>query len=107
VKEDIANDTIKSEGFTESDESDVITPKTKDDTIISKDSSQITIESGEYSDNGSSKNEKTMKENEEIAGHTPSENTIEATQATHPTQIQQLQHQQTEMAVAIEPNNTA
>jgi hypothetical protein len=35
-----------------------------------------------------------MKENEEIAVHTPSEDTIEATHPTHPTQIQQLQHQQ-------------
>jgi hypothetical protein len=43
-------------------------------------------------------------ENEEIAAHTPSDGRI---QATHPTQIQQLQHQQTEMAVAIEPNNAA
>ena len=49
-----------------------------------------------------------MKENEEIASHMPSEYTIEATHPTHPTPIQQLQHQQTELAVAIvESNNTA
>ena len=52
VKEDIANGTIKSEGFTsESDESDLSTANTKDDAIMSKDSSQISIETGEYSDN--------------------------------------------------------
>jgi len=87
--------------------SDVTTAKPKDDAIISKDSSQISTESNEYSDNSPSKNEKTVKENEEIAVHPPSDGRIQATQATHPTQIQQLQHQQTELAVAVEPNNTA
>jgi hypothetical protein len=47
-----------------------------------------------------------MKEHEEISGHSPSEDTIEATHPTHPTQIQQLQHQQTEIAVAVVESNS-
>jgi hypothetical protein len=35
--------------------------------------SEISIETGKYSDNIPSKNEKTVKENEEIAGHTRSD----------------------------------
>jgi hypothetical protein len=88
----------------ESDESDVITAKTKDDATMSKDSSEISIEICKHSDNIPSKNEKPVKENEEIAGGSPPDGRIQATQATP---IQQLQHQQTEMAVAIEPNNAA
>jgi hypothetical protein len=102
-EEETANDSTRNEDFTsESDESDVSTAKTKDDAIISKNSSQISTETREYSDNNPSKKEKTMKENEEIAGHTPSNGRI---QATHPTQIQQLQHQQTELAVAVVESN--
>jgi len=79
-EEETANDSTKSESFTsesdEMDESDVSTAKTKDDAIISEDSSQTSIETREYSNNGISKNEKTMKENEEIAGHHPSKDGI-------------------------------
>jgi hypothetical protein len=80
VEEETTDQSTRREGHTsESDESDVSTAKTKDDAIISKDSSQISTEAREYSDNRPSKNEKTMKENEEIASHSPSEDTIEAT----------------------------
>jgi len=80
-EEETANDSTKSESFTsesdEMDESDVSTAKTKDDAIISEDSSQTSIETREYSNNGISKNEKTMKENEEIAVHPPSDGRIQ------------------------------
>jgi hypothetical protein len=83
-EKETANDSIRNEDFTsESDESDVNTAKVKDDAIISKDFSQISTETREYSDNSPLKNEKTMKENEETAGHTPSDGRIQATQATH------------------------
>ena len=47
-----------------------------------------------------------MKENKEIIDSHPSQDLIEATQATHPTLIQQQQPQQ-EAVVVVEQNNHA
>jgi hypothetical protein len=79
----------KRDGFTpesdEMDESDVTGVNTKDGVVTSDDSLQTGGESGEYSHNTPIENEETVKENNEIIDRHPSEDAIEATQATHPT----------------------
>jgi hypothetical protein len=70
----------------EMDESDVTGVNTKDGATTSDDSLQIGGETGEYTHNTPLENEENVKENKEITAHHPSEDAIEATQATHPTQ---------------------
>jgi hypothetical protein len=46
---------------------------------------QTAGETGEYTHNTTLENEEIVKENKEITDRDPSEDAIEATQATHPT----------------------
>lgn len=69
------------------DELDVTGVNTKDGATASDNSLQTGGETtGEYSHNTPIGNEETVKENKEITDYHLSEDAIEATQATHPTQ---------------------
>jgi hypothetical protein len=89
-EEETADHNSRREGFTpesdESNESDVTGVNTKDGAVTSDDSLQTAGETGEYSHNSPLENEEIVKENKEITDRHPSEDGIEATQATHPTQ---------------------
>ncbi len=87
LEEETAESSASSEGsIPESDEPDVIRVNTKDDASTSEDSLQTGRETMEYSHNNPLENEEIVKDNKEITDRHHSDDAIEATHPSHPTQ---------------------
>ena len=86
-EKETAEGSASSEGsIPESDESDVTGVNTKDGATTSDDSLQTGKETMEYSHNTPLENEEIVKNNKEITDRHHSDDAIEATHPSHPTQ---------------------